>query len=97
MTDDIDTDALVDAAEAQVITAEAVHREAVSYLEGQGVPSREGIFDRTRETVSRAADQARDRLVQLRAQRAEINAEIKLLVDEVELLERMARIRKGAK
>lgn len=55
------------------------------------------IYDRTRATVSDALDEARARLISLRGQRKAINDEIRTLVTEVELLERMARIEKGSR
>jgi hypothetical protein len=51
-------------------------------------------YEWARDTVGVAQDQARARLIALRAQRDEINAEIKLLVDEVDLLDRMYAIAK---
>ena len=50
----------------------------------------------TVETVSASLDHTRARLAEKRAQRDEINAEIKLLVGEAELLERMWRIAQAA-
>jgi hypothetical protein len=51
-------------------------------------------YEWARDTVGVAQDQARARLIALRAQRDDINAEIKLLVDEVDLLDRMYAIAK---
>jgi hypothetical protein len=53
-----------------------------------------GKFHEVQETVTRALAATRDRLRELRKQREEINAEIKHLVDEEELLERMSKVKK---
>ena len=64
-------------------------------LPGEDREERE--FETARNTISLALDRARGRLIELRAHRADVNAEIKLLVDETELLDRMWRIANGAK
>jgi len=56
---------------------------------------RGGRYEEVQETVAKALDATQQRLRDLRAQRDDINAEIKLLVAEEELLERMARIKKA--
>lgn len=53
-----------------------------------------GTFDEVKETVGRALTATKDRLRELRKQREDINAEIKLLVDEEDLLMRMAKVKK---
>jgi len=61
-------------------------------------PEREGTaYEAARHHLDTAAEVTKARLVRLRADRETINAEIKLLVEEEELLSRMLRIaRKGA-
>lgn len=63
---------------------------AVSYVE----PER--AFNLARQAVSTSLDQAQAQLKSLRAKRDEINTEIRQLVAEVDLLERMARIPRKA-
>ena len=50
-------------------------------------------YERARAGVSASLAEVQTRLKELRAQRDEINAEIKTLVAEEELLERMERIK----
>jgi uncharacterized coiled-coil DUF342 family protein len=52
------------------------------------------VYERTRDAVIQARDVTMDRLRALRKQREELNAEIKLLVDEADLLDRMSRVKK---
>jgi len=68
-------------------------------LPGMPAPpvERGGKYEEVQDTVIKALDATRNRLRDLRQQREEINAEIKLLVDEEELLERMTRIKRGKK
>jgi len=75
--------------------------EAVSWMEPElpDMPKvvRSDAYERARESVTASLDEVRTRLKELRAQRDEINAEIKQLVSEEELLERMSRIRRDRK
>lgn len=65
----------------------------VSYV----VPDEERAFDTARSVVEDSLSRVRTQLKELRSQREQINTEIRRLVDEEELLGRMARVRaKGA-
>jgi hypothetical protein len=54
----------------------------------------ERIYERARNATIQALELTREQLRDLRKQREDLNAEIKLLVDEEELLARMARIKR---
>jgi hypothetical protein len=61
-------------------------------------PDREATpFEDARGRVQIALAMTQERLRELRKNREEINAEIKLLVDEEDLLERMSKVRKQRK
>jgi len=53
-------------------------------------------YETARNTLSVALDLTRERLAERRAHRDDVNAEIKLLVEEAELLDRMWRIAAAA-
>jgi hypothetical protein len=77
-----DIQALADQAEADVAALGLV-----------GVPDPEQRpYEMATETISLALDRTRDRLIELRNQKATLAAEIKLLVEETELLDRMWRV-----
>lgn len=70
----------------------AVSPEAVSYMESD----REGRpFEDAHGNAVQALARTQERLSQLRKQRGEINAEIKTLVDDEVLLNRMVQVRKS--
>jgi cell division protein FtsB len=75
--------------------------EGVEEMALPGMPEppieRGGKYEEVQETVAKALHATKQRLHDLRKQREDINAEIKLLVDEHELLERMTKIKKGKK
>lgn len=53
------------------------------------------IWERAAVAVQTALEMTRERLVELRAERERVNAEVRDLVAEEELLARMARIAEG--
>lgn len=55
------------------------------------------FLDNIRSDIDQACGEITDRLTRLRDQRAAINAEIRELLGELELLERMARVRRSTK
>jgi hypothetical protein len=71
--------------------------EGVEEMALPGMPEppveRGGKYEEVQETVSKALHATKQRLHDLRRQREDINAEIKLLVAEEELLERMTKIK----
>ena len=67
----------------------------VSFIDKTGEDREERIYERARNATTQALKLTREQLRALRKQREEINAEIRLLVDEEGLLERMVRVRKG--
>ena len=54
-------------------------------------------YETARDNAVMALGKTQERLRELRQQREEINAEIKTLVDDEELLTRMTRVKKGTK
>jgi hypothetical protein len=84
-----DIRALADQAEATVVTDGPQLDYDLTPQDRQQRP-----YEWARDVVGVAQDQARAKLIELRAKRDDINAEIKLLVDEVELLDRMWAIAK---
>jgi hypothetical protein len=73
--------------------------EGVEEVALPGMPQppieRGGKYEEVQETVAKALDATKNRLRDLRQQREDINAEIKLLVAEEELLERMTKIKRA--
>jgi len=68
----------------------------VNPLEGYGDDDREARpFEDAHAKAVQALALTQERLTLLRKQRTEINAEIKELVDDEDLLTRMTRVRKG--
>ena len=57
-----------------------------------GDPGNPSAYERARSEVLTALSRTEDRLADLRKQRDEINAEIKSLVTEQDLLQRMSKI-----
>jgi len=70
----------------------------VSYIEPEGEQDREPRpFETARGNAVQALALTRERLAHLRKQRDEINGEIKTLVEDEDLLDRMTRVRKTKK
>lgn len=86
MTNDIDVGALADAAENPTLLGVVTPP-----------PDRDGRpFEDAHNMAVQALQLTRQRLRDLRERRGEINAEIKQLVTDEELLNRMTRVRKEA-
>lgn len=77
---------------------ELLHAEEVELPLHEDTPDREErIYERARNQTIQALGLVQESLRKLRQQRAEINAEIKLLVQEEDLLERMSKVKKPTK
>ena len=76
----------------------------VSYLESDPDSEFVGVedeaispYERAKQEATDALEATRQRLIDLRKAREGINAEIKTLVEEEDLLSRMAKVRKSTK
>jgi len=90
---DKDLEALADEAE-KGYEVSALLGVVETPLPGMPEPMKVTAYTSAIDQVHMALDQTQERLTELRKQREDINAEIKVLVAEEDLLERMSKIRK---
>lgn len=100
MTENYDDEEVIVVGNALVDTNAllGVVRPAGYLLDDEAPEDRPGRpFEDAHNKAVQALVMTQERLTSLRKQRADINAEIKTLVDDEDLLIRMTRVRKGSK